>query len=142
LKLDVAYEELLPHPIEAVWAQLTDPTAISDWLMPTDDFRADVGCRFRMRATCSSSAKPSPTGWVEAEVLELEPPNRMVWSWSHNDGNPPSTVTFELVPENAGTLLRLRHVGELGAGDAGSMRDGWPGRIIALAETIGRAIPA
>ncbi len=132
MKLDVAYNELLPHPIEAVWSELTDAAAILDWLMAIDDFRPAVGCRFGMK-------RLSTTGWVEAEVLEIEPPYCTVWSWSHNDGNPPSTVTFELAPDNAGTRLRLRHMGEFEAAEAAGLRNGWPRRITALAEKLGRA---
>ncbi len=130
MKLDVAYEELLPHPIEAVWSQLTDRAGISDWLMTTDDFKAEVGCRFRMKRT---------TAWVDAEVLEIQPPRRMVWSWSVDDVNPPSKVTFMLAREGEGTRLRLRHVGEFDPVDAGLFREGWPGRITALAELMRRA---
>ena len=130
MKLDVAYEELLPHPIEAVWSELTDRAGISEWLMATEDFKPAVGCRFRMKRT---------TGWVDAEVLEIEPRRRMVWSWSVDDGNPPSKVTFMLAREGSGTRLRLRHVGEFDPVVAGLFRDGWPGRIKALAEVIGRA---
>ncbi len=132
MKLDVAYEELLPHPIEAVWAELTDQSAISDWLMATNDFQPTVGCRFRMKPV-------SIAGWVEAEVLEIEPPRRMVWSWSVDDDNPPSKVTFMLKREGDGTRLRLRHVGVFDPAVARMFRDGWPGRIKALAELIGRA---
>jgi uncharacterized protein YndB with AHSA1/START domain len=132
VKLDVAYEEMLPHAIEVVWAGLTDAAAISDWLMATDDFRPEVGCRFRMKRVSTSE-------WVDAEVLEMQAPRRMVWSWSVNDGNPPSKVTFMLAPDGAGTRLRLRHVGEFDPAVAAIFRDGWPGRIKALAEVIGRA---
>jgi uncharacterized protein YndB with AHSA1/START domain len=130
VKLDVAYQELLPHPIEAVWSELTDRAGISDWLMATDDFKPEVGCRFRMKRT---------TGWVDAEVLEIQPPRRMVWSWSVDDVNPPSKVTFMLGREGEGTRLRLRHVGEFDPVEAGLLREGWPGRIAALAEVIRRA---
>jgi len=37
VRLDLVLEELLPHPVEAVWRALTDAEAISDWLMPTTD---------------------------------------------------------------------------------------------------------
>jgi uncharacterized protein YndB with AHSA1/START domain len=134
VRLDVHYEEVLPHPIEAVWSELTNATAISDWLMATDDFEPSVGCRFRMKTQRLSS-----TGWVEAEVLEIAPPNRMVWSWSSNDGNPPSTVSFELAEVAEGTRLRLRHTGELDGSIAKELREGWPGRIDALADVIRRA---
>jgi uncharacterized protein YndB with AHSA1/START domain len=126
MRLDVAYEELLPNAIEAVWSQLTDVAAISRWLMATDDFRPAVGCRFRMR-------RMADTGWVDAEVLEMQAPRRMVWSWSVDDGNPPSKVTFMLAPVDTGTRLRLRHVGEFDPATAAVFRDGWPGRIKALA---------
>ena len=132
MKLDVAFEEMLPQPIEAVWSELTDKIAISNWLMATDDFKPAVGCRFRMKAL-------SMDGWVDAEVLEFEHPRRMVWSWSVDDRNPPSKVTFMLARDGAGTRLRLRHVGEFDPVVAGIFRDDWPGRIKALAELIGRA---
>jgi uncharacterized protein YndB with AHSA1/START domain len=133
VRLDVDYEEVLPHPIGAVWSELTSAAAISEWLMATDDFEPAVGCRFRMR-----TRGLSPTGWVDAEVLEVAPPHRMVWSWSSNDGNPPSTVSFELAEVAAGTRLQLRQVGDLEASVAKILREGWPGRIDALADLIGR----
>jgi uncharacterized protein YndB with AHSA1/START domain len=132
MKLDVAFEEILPQPIEAVWAELTNNSAISTWLMATDDFQPAVGCRFRMK-------RQTTDDWVDAEVLEFESPRRMVWSWSVDDRNPPSKVTFMLARDGAGTRLRLRHVGEFDPVEAGIFRDGWPGRIEALAQLIGRA---
>ena len=133
MKLDVSYEETLPHPIETVWAELTSAGAISDWLMATPDFAPVAGARFRMK-----TQHLSKTGWVEAEVLELEPPRRMVWAWSAGDGNPPSRVTFELRPHEGGTQLRLTHVGEMEEDVVKMLRDGWPGRIEALAGSVRR----
>ena len=121
MRLDVHYEEVLPHPIEAVWSELTSAAAISDWLMATDDFEPEVGCRFRMK-----TQRLSTSGWVEAEVLEIAPPHRMVWSWSSNDGHPASTVSFELAEVADGTRLQLRHSGDLDASVAGILREGWP----------------
>jgi len=132
VKLDVAFEEMLPHPIEMVWAEITDRSAISTWLMATDDFVPAVGCRFRMKPL-------SMDGLVDAEVLEFETPRRMVWSWSVDDRNPPSKVTFMLARDGARTRLRLRHVGEFDPVVAGILRDGWPGQLQALAELIGKA---
>jgi uncharacterized protein YndB with AHSA1/START domain len=132
VKLDVAFEEQLPHPIEAVWAEITDKGAISTWLMATDDFKPAVGCRFRMKLL-------SMDGFVDSEVLEFESPRRMVWSWSVDDRNPPSKVTFMLARDGARTRLRLRHVGEFDPVVAGIFRDGWPGQLHALAELIGKS---
>jgi uncharacterized protein YndB with AHSA1/START domain len=131
VNLDVSYEELLPHPVEAVWAALTDADSISDWLMATSDFRPVAGCRFRMKTQGLST-----TGWVDAEVIEIDPPRRMVWSWSADDGGPPSTVTFQLVMDRGGTRLSLRHAGEIEPEIGHILREGWPGRITALAQTL------
>jgi uncharacterized protein YndB with AHSA1/START domain len=101
VNLDVAFEELLPHPVEAVWSQLRDAAAISEWLMATSDFRPEVGARFRMK-----TQHLAVDGWVRAEVLELDPPRRMVWSWWADGAAPPTTVTFQLSEDAGGTRLK------------------------------------
>jgi len=131
MRLDVVLEEVLPHPVDAVWSALTSAESISEWLMVTTDFRADVGARFRMK-----TENLSPTGWVEAEVLELDPPRRMVWAWSAGTGTAPTTVTFELTPEDAGTRLLLTHAGEIDPAIGGILLDGWPSRIELLRRSL------
>jgi uncharacterized protein YndB with AHSA1/START domain len=131
VNLDLVFEEVLPHPVEAVWGALTDAAAISEWLMATTDFRPQVGARFRMQ-----TGRLSADGWVDAEVLELDPPRRMVWAWSVNDGRPPTTVTFELASEADGTRLTLTHVGQIDPVVGGLLRDGWPGRIDLLRRSL------
>jgi uncharacterized protein YndB with AHSA1/START domain len=133
MNLDLRLVELLPHPVEAVWAALTDPDAISDWLMLTTDFRPELGVEFRMRTQHQSANG----GWVEAKVLELDPPRRMAWAWGVGD-DPPTTVTFELVAEGAGTRLELTHVGEIDSSLGARFRDGWPGRIELLQAVLKR----
>ena len=133
MRLDVALDEFLPHPVASVWAVLTDAGAISDWLMATRDFRPDVGVRFRLKTRHLSA-----NGWIDAKVLELDPPRRMVWSWSVNDGSQPTTVTFELEREGEGTRLRLRHEGTIDPAFGNLLVDGWPGRIALLAEVLQR----
>jgi uncharacterized protein YndB with AHSA1/START domain len=133
VRLDVALDEFFPYPVGSVWAVLTDAEAISDWLMATSDFRPGVGARFRLRTQHLSA-----NGWIDAEVLELDPPRRMVWSWSVNDGSQPTTVTFELEREGEGTRLRLHHEGMIDPAFGSLLVDGWPGRIALLAEILQR----
>jgi uncharacterized protein YndB with AHSA1/START domain len=134
VKLDVTFDELIPHPIEAVWSELTHAAAISEWLMVTGDFEPAVGCRFRLKTEDLSTS-----GYIEAEVIDLDPPHRMVWTWSAGDGNAPSTVTFELSRAGDKTRLRLRHVGEFDSRVAKLLREGWPGRISAISQAIKEA---
>ena len=132
MNLDLVFEELLPHPIEAVWSALTDRAAISDWLMETAEFEPVVGSSFRLK-----TERLAPDGWVDAEVTELDPPRRMAWAWSVKDGNLPTTVTFELVPESEGIRLKLTHVGEIDPVVAGLVTGGWPVKIEALRRSLG-----
>lgn len=131
MNLDVWLEELIPHPIESVWAVLTDAPSISDWLMPASDFQPVVGARFRLK-----TQDLSPDGWVGAQIIELDPPRRMVWCWSGSDDSIPSTVTFELTQERAGTRLKLTHVGEIDPIVPGLLQRGWPGRIELLRRSL------
>ncbi len=112
MKTDIDLATVYPHSIERVWAALTSAEALAAWLMP-NDFQPRVGHRFTFRT------KPARgfDGIVRCEVLELDPPNRMVWSWA--GGNIDTPVTFTLEPAgnaDAATRLRMRQTGFNGLG--------------------------
>jgi uncharacterized protein YndB with AHSA1/START domain len=100
------------HAIDRVWEAITDKRAISQWLMATTDFEPRVGCRFRL------TAKPQPgwRGFVECEVVELEAPRRLAYSWVGNEGQKPMQVTFSLEPDGGGTRLTFVQTGFEGLG--------------------------
>jgi uncharacterized protein YndB with AHSA1/START domain len=97
-----------PYPPAEVWRALTDRELLAAWLMQ-NDFEARVGHRFRMQ----TEPAPGFDGIVHAEVLELVPPERMVWRWQ--GGGIDTRLTFRLEPRvvfaRAGTRLRLDHEG-------------------------------
>lgn len=110
MKTDIDVTFTYPHPVERVWDALTSSQALAAWLMP-NDFEPVAGHRFTFRT------KPAPgfDGIVHCEVLELDPPKRMVWSWT--GGNIDTTVTFTLeAGGQSGTTLRMRQVGFHGLG--------------------------
>ena len=110
MKADIDASVVYPHPVDRVWAALTSSEALAAWLMP-NDFEPAVGHRFTFR----TSRPPAFDGVVRCEVLELDPPTRMVWSWA--GGNIDTTVTFTLKPAGpGGTRLRMRQVGFHGLG--------------------------
>lgn len=97
------------HPIEDVWAALTDPKALAEWLMPVTPFEPKVGATFRFQY---DPERLCPSGIVDLEILEIEPPRRMVWSWQHRAGEsqdaaPPMRVEWQLTPVEGGTRLEL-----------------------------------
>jgi uncharacterized protein YndB with AHSA1/START domain len=101
------FEALYPYAPEQVWVALTDPAAIGDWLMP-NDFAAEVGHRFTMRT------KPAPgfDGIVQCEVIELEPPRRLAYSWK--GGGIDTIVSYVLAAEGANTRLVMEQSGFTG----------------------------
>ena len=134
MKLDVILTEHFNAPIERVWMAITDRRRLALWLME-NDFEARPGARFTLRRT---DPLPGWPGWVECEVIELEPPTRMVWSWSDRAGKEmPSRVVFELLQEGGGTRLTLRHIGDVDDAMARLIRERWPVKIHALEATLG-----
>jgi uncharacterized protein YndB with AHSA1/START domain len=125
MKLNVLLVEDFSHPVEKVWRALTDPEALGVWLMD-NDFEPRVGKRFNLR---SRNGPPGSRGWIECEVLALETPSRMLWSWAHNESDPPTRVEFRLEPINGGTRLTLSHTGEIDSAIGERLRGGWPGKL-------------
>lgn len=122
MNLNIALVEDYPHPIEKVWRSLTDPAALKVWLMDTD-FEPRVGKHFFFQRK---------QGRVQCEVLELDPPHKMVWSWIHIEGDPPSRVEFQLEPINTGTRLKFSHTGEIDDVIGAGVTQGWPEKLANL----------
>lgn len=116
MRRDLTLETDLPHPPSAVWQALTDPAALSEWLMPVHGFAPVVGRSFQLRA------KPMP-GWdgvIEGKVLEADEPRRLAYSWKGSRMRSTTTVRWTLtaLPDGSGTRLRLDHQGFEGLGGA------------------------
>jgi len=97
------------HSIEDVWAALTDPYALAEWLMPVTDFTPTVGSKFRFQY---DPERLCPSGIVDCEVLKSEPPHRLVWSFQNRalEGAkqpPPMRIEWTLTPVEGGTRLEL-----------------------------------
>ncbi|WP_088104053.1 SRPBCC family protein [Halalkalibacter urbisdiaboli] len=89
--------------IEKVWNAVATSEGIDSWFMP-NDFKQEIGHEFTIQ---------SPFGPTPCKVLELEPPNRLVFSWGEFGWN----VTFELKDLGNKTEFTLIHSG-WGAPDA------------------------
>ena len=105
-------EAFYPYPPEAVWVAITDRRALAEWLMP-NNFEPVVGHKFLFQVDPMPGCVPI----TECEVLEVDRPRRIVYSWLPLLKEPgrhrpvPSLVTWTLNPEAGGTRLVLEHSG-------------------------------
>ncbi len=106
-------EVTYPHPRANVWRALTHPDLIGRWLMRPEGFAPVVGTRFVLRA---EGAHRGWRGFVECEVLAVEPGRLLRYSWVGDPDHPPLTVTFSLTDAGSGTRLVLDHEGFEGFG--------------------------
>lgn len=126
MKRDLLFEMTYAFPPERVWRALTDPVAIEDWLMP-NDFRPVPGHRFQFR----TQPRPGFDGIVDCEVIEIDPPRRLAYSW--RGGGLDTIVSFTLEGCAEGTRLRLEHTGFRGARAmmvSYIMGSGWGSKIL------------
>jgi uncharacterized protein YndB with AHSA1/START domain len=102
-------EILLPQPPERVWRSLTDSAALAQWMFP-NDIQPRVGHHFTFKVP--GNPKVGFDGLtVRCQVLECDPPARLVFSWSAGGPVENTQVTFRLQPEGQGTRLFLEHSG-------------------------------
>lgn len=101
-------------PRATVWRYLTDPDLLAAWLM-RNDFRAETGADFRFY----SAPRPGWDGEVRCRLVELEPPERLAFTWETQDVGAETLVTIALAEAGEATRLELTHANWAGArGDA------------------------
>jgi uncharacterized protein YndB with AHSA1/START domain len=102
-------EIAIPQPRERVWRALTDSATLAEWMFP-NDFEPRVGHRFTFRVPGNPQANFDGLV-VRCEVLECEPPDRLVFSWSAGGPVENTKVSFRLEPDGEGTRILFEHSG-------------------------------
>ena len=125
---DIRQTQVLNAPIAKVWDAVATSEGIAAWFMP-NNFQPFVGCEFHLEA--------GPFGQSPCRVTELDPPNRLSFSWGKD-----WSLTFELVERDGGTEFTLIHSGwdadkvtEFGQPHTevrGNMDHGWSGLMAKL----------
>ena len=127
-----------PHPPAKVWRAVTGPALIPLWTATgaggrPEGFTPAVGSKFRL------VAKPKP-GWrgvVDCEVLEVNQPWLLRYSWTGDEGGEVTEVTYRLEPRAGGTRFTFEHTGF--AGVSGVFMAKLLGRVRRKMLTVGLA---
>jgi uncharacterized protein YndB with AHSA1/START domain len=100
-------ERLINSSIERVWNALTKSDEIAQWFLP-NEFDAKVGRKFKLTHMNEAGTKEKS---VSGEIIEIEKPNTLVYSWNTGEGDGLSKVTWTLKEESGKTLVVIEHVG-------------------------------
>lgn len=102
----IVIERTVNAPVERVWQAISDPAEMKKWYFDVPEFRPVVGTSFQFKA-----GPPDKEYLHRCEVKDVEPMQRLAYSWCY-DGLPgDSLVTFELTPDGDKTNVRLTHTG-------------------------------
>jgi uncharacterized protein YndB with AHSA1/START domain len=108
-RLELRREIQIDARPETVWRFLVDPGRQTAWMGVSAVIDPRPGGEVRLEIL--------PGHVVRGEVVEVDEPRRLVYTWGWEQGGdeaevvPPgsSTVVYELVPQGEGTLLRFVH---------------------------------
>jgi uncharacterized protein YndB with AHSA1/START domain len=95
-----------------------------------------VGGKWLLEMPCPKPYKGFEVIRHGGEILELDPPRLLVYTWTanfHKDPNARSIVRWELTPTKSGTHVKLTHSGL--ASEPEACKDyagGWPGVLAEL----------
>ena len=128
----VEIERTFDAPVDVVWRMWTDPDAFAQWYGPTGASIPVSKMDLRVggsRLVCMEMSTPDGTMqmWFAGEFVEIDEPNRLVYTESMADedgrilsaaeagmpdGHPTTTeVHVELTEVDGRTAMRMRHVG-------------------------------
>lgn len=94
---------LYPEKIERVWASLTDPAEVAQWLT-RGDFRAEPGHRF----VWTDVESGSPADGAICEIEAVEDRRHLRYRLVQDDGAV-SVVTWSLEEREGGTAVVVEH---------------------------------
>ena len=129
---EIVFVRRLKKPIEKVWAALTIPERIADWLAVAR-IEPDLG----VGATFALHFPDTLDYRMSGRIVALEPPRLIVWTWPDPNApaSQPGVVRFELQPDGEGCVLTLTnsHLASTGLEDVAA---GWHTHLEGLAGAV------
>ncbi|WP_084439563.1 SRPBCC family protein [Dyadobacter alkalitolerans] len=106
-KNSIVTERIYNAPIEKVWKAITDKAQMKEWYFDLSEFKPEKGFKFSF-----SGGDDKVQFLHECEILIVEPPKKLAYSWTYPEYEGYSVVTFELFEEGPKqTRLKLTHEG-------------------------------
>lgn len=93
-----------PYSVEQVWQVLTDRRSLSTWLLD-NNFEPRLGHKFWLE----KYSVPGFEEFIYCEVIELDAPLCLTYTWQDSLLQPPTIVRWLLTSLNEGTQLCLEH---------------------------------
>ncbi|HUK46888.1 MAG TPA: SRPBCC domain-containing protein [Terriglobales bacterium] len=125
----VTSEVFIAAPRERIFAALTDPKQAVQWWGQNDRYHlTEFNLDPRVGGEWSTSGVGLRMGEINihGEVLELDPPRRLSYTWISSWMPKRTTVLWELETQNGGTLVKLTHTGFAGDAEAANAHStGW-----------------
>lgn len=119
-------ERFLAHDQSVVWAMLTEPERIMEWLAP-GEIELRKGGAVKLNFTDSGTV-------IDSKVSEFEPPSLLEYSWN-SPSEPTRPVRWETAPVTGGTRLTLTlQIAE--NEDIARSCAGWEAHLMMLSEAI------
>ncbi len=126
----VAFTRVIDLPVAKVWAAMSDPAVLKNWLGEVE-VEPRVGGKFVIHFR---EMKVVMTGKITA----YEPERVIEYSWLENYGMPQSVVRWELTPAQGGCALTLTHTfpPEAVLGDVVGFLGGWHAFLDVIPQAI------
>lgn len=107
--LDIRQTILIDAPHDKVWAVLTEPEYVRQWLGCLR-YEKSLGHVFYMQQDAAKRAVDDIEGATHCRILILEKPHKFVFSW-YLPGTPETAVHIDLQAKGDKTEVTLTHIG-------------------------------
>jgi uncharacterized protein YndB with AHSA1/START domain len=130
-------------PRERVFAALTDPTELANWMATDAESDARSGGAFRYVFEFGDASQNNEQA---GEYIAVDADRRLVLPWTFPFADAPTTVTYELADTDEGTEVRFMHAGFADGEPWDTARErftgGWRMFLEALREWVEAGVPS
>ncbi len=124
----LAFDRALPHPVEVVWAAITEPDHLGAWWGDAD---VDLAPGGRFVLAWRNTDEAGNRAVLHGTITALEPPRLLEVA-----GDLHGTLRFELAPDGPGTRLRFTSTVALPEDVRAKVLAGWHFHLDALARAL------